>query len=124
MFRNRAGRVQLLAGLWGTLTRLIGEKATAHGRTVVWISQWEPTSQVCSVCGTHDGPKPLHVRTWACTACGTVLDRDYNAAVNIMVAAGLAETLNACGGDVRRTLACADPGEAGTHRTGRTRAAE
>ena len=29
--------------------------------------------------------------------------------MNIMVAAGLAETLNACGGSVRRTLACADP---------------
>lgn len=121
--RTQMGKSVHDAG-WGTLTRLIGEKATAHGRTVVWISQWEPTSQVCSVCGTHDGPKPLHVRTWTCTACGTVLDRDYNAAVNIMVAAGLAETLNACGGDVRRTLACADPGEAGTHRTGRTRAAE
>ena len=30
-------------------------------------------------------------------------------AVNIMVAAGLAETLNACGGNIRRTLACAAP---------------
>lgn len=48
-----------------------------------------------------------------------VLDRDYHAAVNTMVAAGLAETLNACGGDVRRMLACADPAEAGTRRTDR-----
>lgn len=33
------------------------------------------------------------------------LDRDANAAVNIMLAAGLAESLNACGGDVNRKLA-------------------
>lgn len=38
-----------------------------------------------------------------------MLDRDDNAAVNILVAAGLAETLNACGGNVRRVLAHADP---------------
>ena len=102
---------------WGTLVRLIQEKATAHGRTVVRIGQWEPTSQVCSVCGTKDGPKLLDVRQWTCAACGTVLDRDYNAAVNIMVAAGLAETLNACGPDVRPRLAGAVRDEAGTHRT-------
>ena len=104
---------------WGHLIKLIGEKAAAHGRTVARIEQWEPTGQVCSVCGVRDGPKPLQVRVWICPSCGAVLDRDFNAAVNIMVAAGLAETLNACGGDVRRTLACADPGEAGTHRTDR-----
>ena len=55
----------------------------------------------------------------------TRLDRDFNAAVNIMVAAGLAETQNACGGDVRPKLMplalvrLAAPGEAGTHRTDR-----
>ena len=90
---------------------------------MVRAGRWEPTTQVCSVCGVQDGPKSLHVRTWTCPGCGVVLDRDYNAAVNIMVAAGLAETLNACGGDVRRTLACADPGEAGTRRTDREIAA-
>ena len=120
--RTRMAKAVHDAG-WGNLIRLIGEKAAAHGRTVVRIDQWEPTSQVCSVCGFHDGPKPLHVRVWTWPSYEAVLDRDFNAAVNILVAAGLAETLNACGGDVRRTLACADPGEAGTHRTDRTRAA-
>ncbi len=114
--RTRMGKSVHDAG-WGTLVRLIAEKAAARGRILVRINQWEPTSQVCSVCGAKDGPKPLQVRAWTCIACGEVLDRDYNAAVNIMVAAGLAETLIACGGDVRRTLACADPSEAGIRRT-------
>ena len=108
---------------WATLIRLIREKAAHRGRTVHRVSQWEPTSQVCSVCGVKDGKKPLSVREWTCAQCGTRLDRDYNAAVNIMLAAGLAESLNACGGDVRLRLAGADPGEAGTHRTDRCRAA-
>lgn len=105
---------------WGILLRLIEEKAEQYGREVVRISQWEPTSQVCSCCGVKDGKKSLKIRVWTCPACVVVLDRDYNAAVNILVAAGLAETLNACGGNMRLALASAIPNEAGTHRTAST----
>lgn len=122
LVRTRMGRSVHDAG-WGALIRFIEDEATAHGRTVVRIGRWEPTSQVCSMCGVRDGPKPLNIREWTCGACGTVLDRDVNAALNILVAAGLAETLNACGPDVRRTLACAAGAEAGTRRRDRTRAA-
>ncbi|MEE2060507.1 RNA-guided endonuclease InsQ/TnpB family protein [Rhodococcus artemisiae] len=106
--RTRMGKSVHDAG-WSTLTRLIGEKAAQHGRTVHTISQWEPTSQVCSGCGVRDGKKPLDVRVWVCPSCGMRLDRDYNAAVNVLLAAGLVERVNACGGSVRRVLACADP---------------
>lgn len=94
---------------WGILLRLLREKADALGREVIVIDRWEPTTRTCSVCGTPGGRKPLNVRRWTCQGCGTRLDRDYNAAVNIMVAAGLAETLNARGGSVRLRLAEADP---------------
>lgn len=116
MGRTRLAKSVHDAGI-GLLYRLIHEKAETQGRTVVTIGRWEPTTQTCSVCGTPGGKKPLHIRAWTCQGCGTVLDRDFNAAVNIMVAAGLADTLNACGPDVRRTLACAIGDEAGTHRT-------
>lgn len=102
---------------WGMLVALMQEKAAHYGREIRVISQWEPTSQVCSVCGVKDGKKPLSVRVWTCGGCGAFLDRDFNAAVNIMLAAGLAESLNARGPDVRRTLACATGEEARTHRT-------
>ncbi len=70
-------------------------KAARYGRTFIRIGRFEPTGQVCSACGVKDGPKPFNVRQWTCQTCGTVLDRDINAAVNVAKAAGLA--VSACG---------------------------
>jgi putative transposase len=100
---------------WASFVRLLEEKATQHGRQVVKTGRWEPTSQTCCTCGHRDGPKPLNVRAWSCPVCGTVHDRDANAARNILVAAGLAETQNACGGSVSPGATLAAAGEAGTH---------
>ncbi|MGH3233513.1 MAG: RNA-guided endonuclease InsQ/TnpB family protein [Streptosporangiaceae bacterium] len=55
------------------------------------------------------------VRTWTCAACGTVHDRDLNAAMNVL-ALGRRESLNACGGGVRPGQSLAVAGEAGTLR--------
>ncbi|MHA6804368.1 RNA-guided endonuclease InsQ/TnpB family protein [Salinifilum ghardaiensis] len=84
---------------WGTFRRQLEYKAARYGRHLVIIDRWLPTSQTCSDCGRLDGSKPLDVRTWLCP-CGTVHDRDQNAAKNIL-AAGRAERQNACGADVR-----------------------
>ncbi len=100
---------------WSQLVRLVQEKAVQYGRTFGKIGRFEPTSQVCSACGVKDGPKPLQVRTWACAACGTIHDRDVNAARNIL-AAGRADKSNACGGQVSPAPVLAPAGEAGTLR--------
>jgi putative transposase len=100
---------------WGQLLRLLAEKAQHYGRGFYRVGRFVPTSQTCSACGANDGPKPLGVRAWTCAACGAVHDRDINAARNIL-AAGRAERLNACGGDLRPPPAVAVPAEAGTHR--------
>ncbi|MFJ1752766.1 RNA-guided endonuclease InsQ/TnpB family protein [Kitasatospora sp. NPDC088134] len=98
---------------WSAFTTMLEYKAAKYGRTLIRIGRFEPTSQVCSQCGTKDGPKPLHVRTWTCGACGAVLDRDTNAAVNVAKAAGLA--VSACGAQIRPGLLPAPRSEAGTH---------
>lgn len=99
---------------WAAFNRILTDKASLHGRQVVRIDRFAPTTRTCSVCGTYGDRKALSVRVWECESCGTVLDRDFNAAVNILVAAGHAETLNASGGNIRRQLAAAEPNEAGT----------
>ena len=100
---------------WSAFTSMLEYKARKHGRTFGRVGRFEPTSQVCSACGVKDGPKPLSVRIWACSACGTVHDRDVNAARNIL-AAGRADRLNACGGDVRPGHAPAVASETGSLR--------
>ena len=97
---------------WSGFVSMLEYKARLYGREFHRIGRFIPTSQTCSACGTKDGPKPLHVRTWQCQRCGAWLDRDVNAAVNVAKAAGLAVT--ACGAQVRPGPALAQRGEAGT----------
>jgi putative transposase len=80
---------------WSQFVTMLAYKAARYGRTLIKINRFEPTSQMCSTCGHHDGPKPLHVREWTCPACGTIHDRDHNASINVKQAAGLAAS--ACG---------------------------
>ncbi|GAA3058718.1 transposase [Streptomyces olivoverticillatus] len=101
---------------WASFLAMLEYKAARYGRTFIHIGRFEPTSQVCCVCGVKDGPKPLHIRAWECPACGSVLDRDINAAVDIAKAAGLA--VSACGAQVRPEHVPARRREAGTHRDG------
>jgi putative transposase len=92
--RTRLARSVHDAG-WASFIRLLEQKAAQHGRHVLKVDRWAPTSQTCSVCAAKDGPKPLSVRSWGCQGCGVVHDRDVNAArniLNILVAAGPAET--------------------------------
>jgi transposase len=91
---------------WSRFVRMLEYKARRYSRFFGKIGRFEATSQVCSNCGRQDGPKPLSVRTWTCQACGTVHDRDLNAATNIL-ALGRRERLNACGGGIRPGAALA-----------------
>jgi putative transposase len=98
---------------WSSFISMLEYKAKRYGRTLVKIGRFEPTSQTCSTCGAVDGPKPLNVREWTCTACGTVHDRDHNAAINVKTAAGLA--VSACGAPVRPGAIPAQREETGSH---------
>ncbi|MEU1188462.1 RNA-guided endonuclease TnpB family protein [Streptomyces sp. NPDC005859] len=97
---------------WTAFVNMLEYKAARYGRTLVKIGRYEPTSQVCSTCGVKDGPKPLTIREWTCTACGTHHDRDHNAALNVKQAAGLAAT--ACGAPIRPERVLAQREETGS----------
>jgi IS605 OrfB family transposase len=100
---------------WSQFVNMLEYKARLYGRDFRKIGRFEPTSQVCSACGVKDGPKPLRVREWQCGVCGTVHDRDVNAARNVL-AAGRADKSNASGGPVRPAATLAKADEAGSIR--------
>jgi putative transposase len=83
---------------WTELRMMLEYKCAWYGRELVVIDRFFPSSKLCGSCGTVRGKLPLNVREWTC-ACGTVHDRDVNAARNILAAAGLAAS--ACGDGVR-----------------------
>lgn len=82
---------------WFEFVRQLEYKAEWYGRTVVKVDRYFPSSQTCHACGTVRQTKlTLSQRTWTCESCGSELDRDVNAAKNILTA-GLAGS--ACGPD-------------------------
>lgn len=82
---------------WGELRRQLTYKAEWYGRDLVVIDRWFPSTKRCSDCGWMNESLTLKDRTWSCK-CGSIHDRDHNAAINIL-AAGLA--VQACGDGVR-----------------------
>ena len=53
-------------------------------RSVLKVNRWSPTTKCCSVCNYHSKNLTLSDRTWICPSCHTHLDRDQNAAINIL----------------------------------------
>ncbi|QYC42910.1 putative transposase [Nonomuraea coxensis DSM 45129] len=76
---------------WRELRRMLEYKTDWYGRTLAVADRFFPSSKLCSVCGTLQETLPLSVRVWVC-ACGAVHDREVNAARNMLLAAGLAES--------------------------------
>lgn len=67
----------------GSLLRMLDYKATWYGSSIVKAARWHPSSKTCSGCGSVKTKLALSERTYTCTDCGLVIDRDTNAAVNI-----------------------------------------
>ena len=57
--------------------------AQKKGVRITFIDKWYPSSKTCSVCGAVNEALNLRDRNWRCNDCGTVHDRDRNAAINI-----------------------------------------
>jgi putative transposase len=83
MMKNRCLSRAIADVGWNSLLVKIDYKLKKRGGRLVKIDRWFPSSKTCSICGKkHEGLK-LSDRNWLCAACGTLHDRDLNAALNI-----------------------------------------
>jgi len=99
----------------GTIRRQLTYKGQGLRVHVVAVGRYYPSSQIHNACGWRNRTLTLSERVWTCQGCGEMVDRDLNAAHNIKdeglriltVAAGHAETENACGQGVRPPMGAA-----------------
>ncbi len=82
MIRNRKLSKSISDAGWGMFRNMLTYKCEKQGGVLIKV---EPkfTSQDCSCCGNRV-KKSLSIRTHICMKCGTVLDRDHNASLNIL----------------------------------------
>ena len=67
---------------YGMFLNMLEYKLYDRGKHFVKVDKWFPSSQLCSCCGNCQ-KLALSARTYTCRSCGIVIDRDYNAALNI-----------------------------------------
>lgn len=68
---------------WSEFVRQLEYKSEWHGKNVLFIGRFEPSSKLCHKCGYVNKNLKLSDREWVCPKCGEHLDRDINAAINI-----------------------------------------
>ena len=69
---------------WSKFVELLKYKSNWYGRTLVQIDKFFPSSKTCSCCGSIKKDLTLKDREYICSSCGLVIDRDYNASLNIL----------------------------------------
>ena len=84
MVRNHKLAESISEVNWGEFRRILAYKAAWHGRRLVFIDRFYPSSKRCNHCGYIYKELTLKDRQWVCPECGSLIDRDYNAALNIL----------------------------------------
>lgn len=82
--RKRAMNRSILRNGWSSLVDKLSYKAQWYGRTLVQVDRFYPSSKLCHDCGHKYAGLRLSEREWTCEHCGTLHDRDVNAALNIL----------------------------------------
>jgi putative transposase len=68
----------------GQLLQFLKTKVANAGGELFVASRWFPSTKRCSCCGHIKKRMPLKHRTYQCLICGLVIDRDLNAALNLL----------------------------------------
>ena len=84
MLRNHKLAESIQEMNFGEFRRMLEYKAKWYGRTVVYVDRFYPSSKTCHNCGYINKELKLSDRRWICPQCGGVIERDHNAALNIL----------------------------------------
>ena len=83
MLKNHklAGSIQEMS--FYEFKRMLEYKANWYGRKLIFVDRFYPSSKTCNHCGYINKKLKLSDRQWVCPDCGEIIERDYNAALNI-----------------------------------------
>jgi putative transposase len=105
MVKNHKLAKHISDAAWGTFVRMLEYKADWNDKQIIKINRFYPSSKTCHECGWINQDLNLSMREWTCKN-GHVLDRDLNAAKNILsegmkiISAG---TVDYTGGAINKT---------------------
>lgn len=108
MVKNHKLAKHISDASWSKFIQLLAYKAEWNDKKIVKIDRFFPSSKTCNCCGYINQNLKLDMREWICPSCKTVLDRDLNAAKNILkeglkiISSGTDDYRR--GGEIRPTL--------------------
>lgn len=110
MVRNRRLARSISDCGWAEFRRQLGYKLEMTGGELILADRFFASSKTCSECGEKVGSLPLQTREWSCQSCGSIHDRDVNAAINLrnLAAGSVVAAFGAAGSGVGG-IACAKP---------------
>lgn len=82
MLKNHKLARSIQQQAWGMFVRMLEYKTYWNNKILVKIDTYYPSTKTCSVCGNIQ-EMTLGDRVYECDSCNTIIDRDYNAAINI-----------------------------------------
>ena len=83
MMKNHCLANSISKQSWAKFANQLEYKCKWHGRNLVKIDRWFPSSKMCSVCGKVNPDLKLSDRVYICDCGAPPIDRDLNAAINI-----------------------------------------
>lgn len=110
MLKNRRLARAIMDVSWYEFRRQLGYKCKWYGSRLIIAQRGFPSTKMCSHCGHKKNELSISQRKYVCELCGLMIDRDLNAALNL-VTVSLPETQNACGEDVSLLSAPSGPTE-------------
>ena len=84
MMKNHKLALSIQELAWGEFYRQLEYKCERYDKKLVKVDRFFASSKLCNHCGYKKTDLKLSDRVWTCPDCGTVIDRDVNAAKNIL----------------------------------------